>query len=97
MNRGKLTPELSKLAAELLGIQIDTKALRLLPYLDNSFKNFGISANKLNDVERDWIGKFLDCGLLEGTVVNPVMTKKFYDAMQELLWHSYVSDKAEVS
>ena len=92
MKRGMLTPEVLEKAKDLLNVgKFSQVELRLMPYVQYTIMNGGkLEREKLNNEERevlkDWeVKNWIDLNQLEIRV-----TKPFFDAMNELLWLTYV-------
>ena len=103
--RGQLTDRIKAKSKELLGFELTVTALRLLPYLLYTLQNSQrISMANINDIEQkilaDWVQKgfivdgVTDCGrpmLSDG--VKFKVSKKFWDAMTEIIYLGYVDLK----
>ena len=92
MKRWMLTPEVLEKAKDLLNVgKFSQVELRLMPYVQYTIMNGGkLEREKLNNEERevlkDWeVKNWIDLNQLEIRV-----TKPFFDAMNELLWLTYV-------
>ena len=100
--RGKITSGIKQKSQELLGYEIDQAEIRLMPYMDFVMKNEQrIDLHKISSEEMDILSKWVRKGFIlegvtekgrpnqsEGEVI--VLEKKFYDAVQEILWLGYV-------
>lgn len=89
--RGQLTEEVLNKSKEVLGREITTEELRLIPYVqyclvNNSHLNFKrISPEEVKIID-DWNSS----GWMNSKESNFSVTKEFWDNMNELLWISYV-------
>ena len=89
--RGVLVESVRKRARELLGREITTDELRLMPYIQFVMVNEQFFDNrKLNSADREVIRKWQDEGYLELGAENVMITKKFWDIINELIYLSYV-------
>lgn len=92
MSRGMLTEEIKVMAKELLDIEIDITQLRLMPYVQYCVMNVqNIDPNHVNNMDREALSKWRKDGLIKGGASTLSVSKKFWDAMSEILWHSYVN------
>ena len=89
--RGKLTQRVQDKAKELLGHELTVPELRLLPYLDYQAKNEQrLSRAQLNEEENEILRKWYAEGYIDGGYHRLQLSKKFYDAIQQILWLAYV-------
>ena len=90
--RGMLTPQVQDVAEKQLGRPLKcTAELRLLPYLDYLMKNQQkIDIRKINQEERELFQELKREGHVDGGACGLMMTKEFYDAIQQILWQGYV-------
>lgn len=96
MARGVLSEAVKKKSKEVLGYEITLKELRLMPYMDYTMKNNQyFDMRKIDDIEHAILHDWSDKGFITGTLTNPMISKKFYDAIQEILWVAYVNYKNE--
>ena len=88
--RGQLSKAVQRAAERYLGCMITVRELRLLPYVDYCLLNGGvIQGSKINDEERRILRDWTERGLGEFvTALKP--GRRFYDAMNALLWEAYV-------
>lgn len=94
--RGELTKRVQETAKVLLGREITVRELRLMPYICNIMQNTPvIDQRKINDEERDIIDQWFNDDWLDGTVVNPRITEKYWMAFNALLFLAYVDLSAE--
>jgi hypothetical protein len=92
--RGALTKPVQAKAKELLGHELTVRELRLLPYLDYQAKNEQrLKRAQLNDEENDILRKWYAAGYIDGGYDRLKLSKKFYDAIQQILWLAYVEIK----
>ena len=95
--RGALTKTIQAKAQELLGRKIALAELRLIPYVAYVLQNGRVLDNgKLNHAERQFLADWEDASYL-GMVGDTIITidRKFYDAMNELIWLAYVTYKEQ--
>lgn len=89
--RGRLTARIKKKSKELLGYAIDEAELRLVVYLqyvmvnEQRFKERNLKPN-----EHDIIQKWEDAGYMNNEGVYLTITKKFWDAICEIVYLGYV-------
>jgi len=89
--RGKLTPEIQRVAQEFLNREITVTELRLYPYLDYVMKNDQkIDPRKMNDADREVLKLLKAEGHIDGGMTGLSMTKEFYDYINQILWYGYV-------
>lgn len=95
--RGELTPTVQAKATELFGRPITQVELRLIPYVAYILQNGReLDQRKINEAERDLIADWIVDGYL--MVIGDAIThidRKFYDAMNELIWLAYVTYKEQ--
>ena len=91
MGRGMLTPEVKKLSLELLGYEIETRELRLMPYFQYTMMNSQeVDPTKVNSEERKILTKWQDKGWIErGRPMS--CTKEFWENLNKILYIAYVS------
>ena len=92
MSRGVLTKEVAAKAKELLKVKsFSVTELRLLPYVQFVMMNDQrIDIRKVNNKERHILQKWRERGWIDGGASGLQITKAFWDAMNEILWLSYV-------
>ena len=92
--RGKVTTEIKKKAILLLGIEsISVTALRLMPYMQyHLVNNTNLNPGHMNEKERRILSEWRKKGFITGGASEFGVTKKFWDAMNELIWLGYVRD-----
>jgi hypothetical protein len=87
-----LTPEVKALALKLLGKEITTVELRLMPYIQYTLMNSKrIDVSRVNSDDRAIMSDWRARGWLDGGASEMSVSKEFWDAMHELLWVSYAS------
>lgn len=96
MSRGRLTPEIQALSKEMLGIEIDQKQLRIMPYLQYTMMNEQVlDARKLDGEEiaiiSDWSMKKWIIYAEDGKYIRA--SEEFWIAMNRILYFSYVNTK----
>lgn len=90
-SRGKLTGRIKALSMKLLGREIDQDELRLMPYLQYVMVNEQIiDHRKLKPVEETILSKWIDAGFLEEDFGSMKISKKFWDAVCEIVYLGYV-------
>jgi len=93
-SRGMLTDEIKSKSKELFGYEINTRELRLIPYIIYVMTNERyINIKKVNAEELTIIHKWMLVGHIYGTLDNLYITKKFWDICNEILYFSYVIEK----
>ena len=89
--RGQLTKRVAAKAKELLGRDINTTELRLMPYLQYQMMNEQcIDPIKCNDDDRKILSKWREVRYIEGGASGLGITKKFWDIINEILFLAYV-------
>jgi len=89
--RGQLTDEIQGLAKGFLGREINTTELRLYSYLDYQMKNEQkLDPRHCNGDDRKVLAILRSEGHIEGGASGLLMTKEFYDYINQVLWLSYV-------
>jgi len=89
--RGQLTERIKAKSKELLGYEIDTKELRLMPYIQYTMTNWQkLDPNKVNEEERKILSKWRKAGHINGGAGGLGITKKFWDIINELIFLGYV-------
>jgi hypothetical protein len=91
--RGALTAEARYVAISRLDWDINTEQLRLLPYIQYLLMNDqGLEPSRISAEERPILAMFRERGWLEGGASRKLkVTKEFWDAMNEILWLTYVN------
>lgn len=90
MSRGTLTPEITKIAKKLLGIDITVEQLRLLPHIQYVVMNSKcVDTSKLSGEEVDIWAEWVDKKWLIPSATGYGISKEFWDAMSEILWLGY--------
>lgn len=98
MSRGILTPALTMVAIRALGREITTEELRLMPYVQYVAMNEQtLEFRRMNSVEKEILKQWQ----IEGFILNfqhkLELTRDFWDAMNTILWSSYVQPGVLVS
>ena len=90
--RGKVTTEIKMKAKFLLDIDsISVTALRLMPYMQyHLVNNTNLNPINMNEKERRILSEWRKQGFVTGGASDFGVTKKFWDAMNELIWLGYV-------
>ena len=90
--RGKVTLEIKTKAKLLLDIDsISVTALRLMPYMQyHLVNNTNLNPNNMNEKERRVLSEWRKRGFVTGGASAFGVTKKFWNAMNELIWLGYV-------
>ena len=92
MARGMMTPEVSAKAKELLDIDITVTELRLMPYVQYTMLNEQkLDPRRINEPERKILSDWRKKGWIEGGASGMAIRKDFWDAINEILWLSYVN------
>lgn len=92
--RGVLTEKIKEKAKELLGYEITTIELRLMPYAAYVMVNENkIDIAKVNQNEREVLGRWREHGFIEGGAGGMGITKEFWDAINEIVWLGYVANE----
>lgn len=90
--RGMATTQVKQKSKQLLGYEIDTVELRLLPYIQYTMMNGQkIEPHKINSEERAILSKWRDAGHIEGGMSGLAITRQFWDFVNELCWLAYVA------
>ena len=94
--RGKVTQEIKMKAKYLLDIDsISATALRLMPYMQYCLvNNTNLNNNNMNENEKRILKEWRKKGFITEGAPDFAVTKKFWDAMGELIWLGYVRDAA---
>ena len=94
-SRGHLTERIKKASVKLLGYEINQQELRLMAYLQFTMvNNQRLELDKLSDIESPILADWLNKGFIKGEVFKKIeVTKKFWDAMCEIIYLGYVDLK----
>ena len=94
--RGQVTTEIKTKAKFLLDIDdISVTALRLMPYMQyHLVNNTPPCQSHMNEKEKIILSEWRKKGFITGGASGLGVTKKFWDAMNELIWLGYVRDAA---
>jgi len=89
--RGAITKEIRDRSEELLGYDIGATELRLMAYVQYVMVNHQyLERQKLGTDDRIILARWREMGHIEGGTGGLSITKKFWDAMCEILWMGYV-------
>jgi len=89
--RGQLTDEIKKRSKELLGYEIDTTELRLMPYvLHTMMDDQRIDPRKCNQDDRVILKKWRQAEHIEGGASGLQITKEFWNIICEIVRMGYV-------
>jgi len=89
--RGALTEEIKTRSKELIGYEIDTTELRLIPYIHYVMVNeHRIDPRKINAEERKIMSRWRSAGHIDGGLSEMGITKEFWNFMNEILFLGYV-------
>lgn len=89
--RGHLTFRVDAMAKKMLGRSITQTELRLMPYVQYVMVNEQWTDRiKMNDAERRILDRWTKLGWVKWTHPDLTVTKKFWDAMLEILYLAYV-------
>ena len=92
--RGILTSKIQNKAISFLQREISQKELRLYPYIDYSIKNGcqGWSYSKLDEEEIKILNQLYAEGLIIYSPEKVIVSRIFYNFMQDILAESYVEE-----
>lgn len=92
--RGILTTEIQNKANSFLKREISQKELRLYPYIDYSIKNGwqGWSYSKMDEEEIKILNRLYDERHIIYSPEKIIITRNFYDFIQDILAISYVEE-----
>ena len=92
--RGVLTDKIQAKAKKFLQREISQKELRLYPYIDYSIKNGcqGWSYSKMDEEEIKILNRLYSEGYIIYSPEKVIVTRIFYDFMQDILATSYVEE-----
>ena len=89
--RGVLTPRIKQKSKDLLGYEINQTELRLMPYLVFCLTNSkNIDPSKIKNDEKEILSFWRKKKLIEGGASDLAVDKKFWDAMNEIIFLGYV-------
>lgn len=89
--RGVLTDKINSIAISMIGREIKTTELRLIPYIQYVMVNEQkIDVSKVNQDDRNILKKWKEEGYIEGGASGLAITKDFWDFMCEILFEAYV-------
>lgn len=91
MGRGQLTDRVKEASRHVLGYEISREELRLMAYVQFVMMNEQrLDPAKVSGEERLILAKWRKAEYIEGGASGMSVSKKFWDAMCEILWHGYV-------
>lgn len=89
--RGKLTQRIKDKSQELLGYEIDTLELRLMPYIHYVMTNEQrIDINKISGDERKILKKWEDAGYIKLNSFDLTISYEFWNILTEIIFLGYV-------
>lgn len=90
--RGQLTDLIKIKSQELLGYEISQSEFRLMPYIQYVMTNSQkLDFNRINSEEREILSTWRKkCFIDGGNTFNLCISKKFWDAICELIFIGYV-------
>jgi hypothetical protein len=89
--RGVLTQRIKNKSLELLGYEISTGELRLMPYVMHVMQNSQrIDPRRINAEERHILQKWRDAGHIEGGAGGMQITEQFWNIICEIVRLGYV-------
>jgi hypothetical protein len=89
--RGMLTTRIREKSKSLLGYEIDTAELRLMPYIMHVMINDqSIDIFRIDEKERVVLSKWRDAGHIDGGAGGMQITEKFWTIICEIVWLGYV-------
>lgn len=90
--RGVLTDKVNEIAKKMIGREITTRELRLLPYIQYVMTNEQkIDIRKINQEEREILSKWRKDGFIEGGASGLAITKEFWNFVCEIVFEAYVA------
>ena len=89
--RGRLTERIKEKSVELLGYEMDTTELRLMPYILTVMMNGQrIDPCKCNQDDREILSKWRKAGHIEGGAGGLFITKRFWKIICKIVYLGYV-------
>lgn len=89
--RGMITDRIKKLSKKLLGYEINTTELRLMPYVHYVMVNeHKINPIKVNQEEREILSKWRAAGYIEGGAGGMGITEEFWNIINKIIFLGYV-------
>jgi hypothetical protein len=89
--RGQLTDRIKQKSKELLGYEIDTVELRMMPYIQYVMVNDQkIDIRKCNQEDRDVLSNWRSEGYIQGGAGKLQITKEFWNIVCEIVFLGYV-------
>ena len=90
--RGCLTDEVKKISKAALGYDIPQDELRLMPHIQYMMINKQkLDPRRISKNERAILSKWRKLKFIQGGAFGLYVSNKFWDAMSEILWVSYVN------
>lgn len=87
-----ITPAVEEIADKLLGIDITTRGLRLLPYIQHCILNAIIMDKEtISKEEEDILDDWVVVGYIRVEKGRLKCSKTFWDASCEILWEAYAN------
>lgn len=89
--RGKLTDAVQAKARGLMGRDITTVELRMMPYVQSVMMNAQkLDPRKINQEEREVLAVWRAAGHIEGGAGGLSITRDFWDILHDILFMAYV-------
>lgn len=89
--RGVLTDAIKVKSREMMGREIDTTELRLMPYVMHTMMNSQVlDPNKISSKERAVLAIWRTAGYIEGGASGMGITEEFWNIMTTLVFMGYV-------
>ena len=89
--RGMLTQRIKDASMRLLGYEMDTTELRLMPYIQYVMVNDQrLDPRKCNQDDREILAKWRAAGLIEGGAGGLGITEEFWNIICEIIRLGYV-------
>jgi hypothetical protein len=90
MGRGVINDEVREVCKRAFGTELSLTQLRLLPYIQHTLINTReIDTRKINADEMVIMAEWSELGYLQLLGLQLTVTKKFWDAMNDVLWVAY--------
>lgn len=95
MGRGVINDEVREVCRRAFGTELSLTQLRLLPYLQYTLMSTReIDSRKINEDELFILAEWSELGYLQIVGLQLEVTKKFWDAMNDVLWVAYAGGYA---
>ena len=89
--RGQVTDRIRAKSKELLGYELGTTELRLMPYVQYVMANDQrIYPRRCSQADREILSKWRKAGHIEGGASGLSLTKEFWDILCEIIFLGYV-------